>query len=98
MNYAGAGAHVIQAVLNAGDTDPVPLAGLVVAGTGNGTVNEALQAALVRAAGLGVRVVLASRCARGGVVRSEAPGTCLRVYPGLSAVKARVQLMRDLLA
>ncbi|MDT7517503.1 asparaginase [Rhodoferax sp. TBRC 17660] len=98
MNYAGAGAHVIQAVLNARDSDPVPLAGLVVAGTGNGTVNEALQAALVRAAGLGVQVVLASRCARGGVVRSEAPGTGLRVYPGLSAVKARVQLMCDLLA
>jgi L-asparaginase len=98
MNYAGAGAHVINALLDAASSDALPLAGLVLAGTGNGTVNMAMQAALERAVRSGVAVVIASRCARGGVVRSQSLDSGFRVYPGLSAVKARVRLMCELAA
>ncbi|WP_296507585.1 asparaginase [Rhodoferax sp.] len=98
LNYAGAGAHVVNAVLDASGPEHERLAGLVVAGTGNGTVNSQLQEALERAAAAGVHVALASRCAKGGVVRSEEPATGFRVYPGLSAVKARVRLMCELMA
>ncbi len=42
--------------------------GIVVAGTGNGTVHAALQDALACAQRQGVRVVRVSRCAYGGIV------------------------------
>lgn len=72
-----------------------PLRGLVVAGTGNGTVHRALEAALQRAAAAGVVVVRASRCGA-GVVTSR-PGDAFAVLPGLSPAKARVALMLLLL-
>jgi L-asparaginase len=97
MNYAGASAAVVDALC----TDPagtaLPLKGIVVAGTGNGTVNEVMQGALERAAASGIQIALASRCAKGGVVRSSPLPKGFRVYPGLSAVKARVQLMMELM-
>ena len=71
-----------------------PLRGLVVAATGNGTMHEELEAALLRAQASGVRVVLATRCAYGRVLpRSDA------TFPdsqGLSPVKARVALLLEL--
>lgn len=98
MNYAGAGAHVVDALLQSGQTGADRLRGIVVAGTGNGTVNEALHHALLRATEQGIRVVLASRCALGGVVRSDSGSGPFSHYPGLSAVKARVRLMWELAA
>lgn len=72
-----------------------PVQGLVVAGTGNGTVHHALLDALQRATAAGVHVVRASRCAGGGV-----SSTGEEVFPasrGLSPAKARVALMLSLL-
>ena len=69
--------------------------GLVVAGTGNGTVHQALEAALLRAQALGLRIVRATRCAQGRVfARSD------DVFPAsdsLSPVKARIALMLELM-
>jgi L-asparaginase len=93
MNYAGAGAAVVDALLL-----PLPgvpaLRALVVAGTGNGTLHHALQAALLRAQGAGVAVVRTSRCAQGRVLPHAGD-----VLPAsdLPAVKARVDLMLALL-
>lgn len=94
MNYAGCDGAVVDALLRPCD-GVAPLRGLVVAGTGNGTLHRDLEAALRRAAQTGVRVVRATRCANGRVlptVNSEFVDS-----KGLSPVKARVALMLELL-
>ncbi len=72
-----------------------PLRGIVVAGTGNGTVHQALAEALKAAEAQGVRVRLASRCARGRVVPH--PGLLFAHADGLSPAKARLALALELL-
>jgi L-asparaginase len=73
-----------------------PLQGLVLAGTGGGTVHRELEAALRRAQAAGVRVLRSTRCAD-GMLQSR-PGDEFPVAPGLSPVKARLALMLELLA
>jgi len=89
MNYAGAGGELVDLMASSG------VRGLVVAGTGNGTVHQALEAALLRAQALGLRIVRTTRCAQGRVfARSD------DVFPasdGLSPVKARIALMLELM-
>jgi L-asparaginase len=90
LNHAGADGRLVDAAVAAG------AAGLVVAGTGHGSVGERLEAALARARSAGVRVMRASRCAFGPVLPhddhdAEAAGE-------LSAVQARVELLLALLA
>lgn len=94
MNYAGGSAAVVDALLQ-----PLPgvalLRGLVVAGTGNGTVHVDLMDALQRAEQAGVRVLRASRCGEGRVL--PVAGSAFADSQGLSPVKARVALMLDLM-
>lgn len=71
------------------------LDGLVVAGTGNGSLHAGLQSALLEAQVQGVRVIVSSRCAYGQVI--PAKGTGAPEASGLSPVKARVALTLDLL-
>ena len=90
LNHAGADGRLVDAVVQSG------AAGIVVAGTGHGTVSARLEAALARARDAGVRVARASRCAFGPVLAHddadrEAAGE-------LSAVQARVELLLALLA
>lgn len=90
MNYAGCGGEVVDALLRPAD-DVAPLRGLVVAGTGNGTMHVDLEASLRRAIKAGVKVVRATRCAQGRVLpiaHSEFAHS-----EGLSPVKARVALL-----
>ena len=89
MNYAGAGAAVVDALVAAG------VEGLVLAGTGNGTAHHALEAALHAAQARGVQVVRASRCANGRVLVKV--GDSLQDSHGLSPVKARIALMLRLM-
>lgn len=95
MNYAGCGGEVVDALLCPRE-GVAPLRGLVVAGTGNGTIHLDLEAALRRAVLAGVKVVRSTRCAQGRVLattQSEFPHA-----QGLSPVKARVALLLSLLA
>lgn len=95
MSYAGCDGHVVDALLASG-ARARPLRGLVVAGTGNGTLHADLEAALSRAQQLGVRVVRATRCAQGRVLPTA---NALFIHShGLSPVKARIALMLDLMA
>lgn len=71
------------------------LQGLVVAGTGNGTLHQSLESALLEAQTQGVRVWRASRCARGRVI--PAGPQVLPAAPGLSSAKARLALSLELL-
>ncbi|MGC1173154.1 asparaginase [Polaromonas sp.] len=89
MNYAGAGAAVVQALVASG------VQGLVVAGTGNGTLHHALEAALLQAQAAGVRVVRATRCLEGRVLPKA--GNAIPDSQGLSPVKARVNLLLELI-
>ena len=89
LNYAGASGLLVEALVAQG------VQGVVVAGTGNGTLHTDLQAALLRAMAKGVRVVRSTRCVFGRVL-----GTGADVIPdaqGLSPVKARIALMLELL-
>ena len=89
-SHAGARGATLDALVAAGAR------GIVIAGTGNGSVHQALQAAAARAAGAGVTVRRASRCQLGGVV--GAPADALPSAGVLTPVQARIELMLDLLA
>ena len=90
MNYAGASAAVVDALVHSGAQ------GLVVAATGNGTLHYALQEALERAQAGGVAVRVATRCPLGQML--PRPSATLPDAQGLSPVKARVSLLLELLA
>ncbi|WP_426146282.1 asparaginase [Polaromonas sp. DSR2-3-2] len=90
MSYAGASALMVQALVDQG------VRGLVVAGTGNGTIHGDLQAGLLNAQAAGVRVVRSTRCPDGRVL--PLPGNTIADSQGLSPVKARIALMLDLVA
>lgn len=88
-SHAGADARQVSALVAAG------VKGLVVAGTGNGTVHQSLLTALAQAQAQGVAVRLTTRCAEGQLVGQPA---ALQSAPrGLNAYKARVSLMLDLM-
>jgi L-asparaginase len=90
LNHAGADGRLVDAAVAAGAR------GLVVAGTGHGTVSARLLAALERARAAGVRVRRASRCAFGPVLPRGAGDAEAAGEP--SAVQARVELLLELLA
>jgi L-asparaginase len=90
FSHAGADDAVVNACVAAGAR------GIVVAGTGNGTVHQAVQMALQAAQRSGVRVLRCTRCAEGAVVGQ--PDGALPSAAGLSPVKARVALLLELLA
>lgn len=93
-SYAGASGVLVEALL-APQKTMVPVQGLVVAATGNGTVHGDLEVALFKAQEHGVRVVRSTRCSNGRVL--PAPGNRLPDSQGLSPVKARIALMLALL-
>jgi L-asparaginase len=91
LNHAGADGRLVRALM-AHDAPQ----GLVVAGTGNGTLHHDLEAALLDAQKQGAQVLRASRCAQGGVQSREAD--VLPHAGGLTAVQARVGLLMHFLA
>jgi L-asparaginase len=89
-SHAGARGALIDALVAAG------AAGIVIAGTGNGSVHRELLAAARRVQATGVAVRRASRCQLGGVV-----GGWPDALPSagvLTAPQARVELLLDLIA
>lgn len=88
LNHVGADGFVVRALLAQG------VAGLVVAGTGSGTVSQALEQALRDAQTAGVRVRRSTRCAAGPVFAPGRPGDA---PSDLTAVQARVELLLELL-
>lgn len=89
LNHAGAGGALVDAMVGQG------VDGIVAACTGNGTLHRELEAALLKAQAQGVRVVRSTRCAQGQVLGHA--GDKLPHAGGLSPVKARIQLMLQLL-
>lgn len=89
LNHAGADGRIVRALLTAG------VDGIVAAGTGNGTLSTAVDAALREAAAVGVRVLRSTRCDAGPVM--DLPGL-MPSAGALSPVKARIELILALLA
>ena len=88
-SYAGVSGWLVDSLLAHG------VAGLVVAGTGNGTVHHALEAALRKAQASGVDIVRATRCTQGRVLARA--DDLFATANGLSPVKARVAMMLRLM-
>ena len=88
-SHAGVDVRQVQALVAAG------VRGLVVAGTGNGTLPAHWLVALAQAQREGVAVRLCSRCSEGQVVGT--PEGLALSPAGLNAYKARISLMLDLM-
>jgi L-asparaginase len=88
-SHAGAGAGIVAALRQTG------VHGIVVAGTGNGSVHHELEAALLEAQSAGVCVVRSSRCLEGAVISSA--GQALPSAGALTPVQARVEMILALL-
>jgi L-asparaginase len=89
MSHAGATGVVVDALVAQG------VQGIVVAGTGNGTIHSALEPALLKAQRAGVGVLRATRCANGRVLATGAD--VFADSQGLSPVKARITLALELM-
>jgi L-asparaginase len=74
----------------------VGVQGLVIAGTGNGSVNTGLQEGLAKARANGIPVRLSTRCSQGYVIATETHR--FEVQEKLNPVKTRVALMLDMLS
>ena len=88
-SHAGADGAIVEALRALGTR------GIVVVGTGNGTVHEALDAALQEARAGGITVWRGSRCANGAV--ADKPGDAFPAAGDLTPPKARVALMLELM-
>ena len=88
-SHAGARGEAIDRLVAAG------VAGIVIAGTGNGSIHAALRAAAARAQAQGVTVWRSSRCLLGGVVGD--PADALPSAGTLTPAQARIVLMLSLL-
>jgi L-asparaginase len=97
ISHAGAGGTLVDSICQAEEAVR-PLRGIVVAGTGNGSIHQSLEAALQRARAQGIRVVRSTKCAYGAVVQSNTPQADAIAATPLSPVKARVQLVLDLMS
>ena len=95
LSHAAADGRLVRALLGHVPAGAEAVRGLVVAGTGNGSVHRCLEQALQEAMEAGVRVVRATRCVSGRV--TPAPGDPLERSAGLSPVKARLALMLELI-
>jgi L-asparaginase len=89
-SHAGADGRMVAALQAAG------VRGLVVAGTGNGSVHQALQAALDKAQSAGVPVWRCSRCTQGSLV--PAGDAAAGPADSLTPWQARLALQLALLA
>ncbi|MBC7916648.1 MAG: asparaginase [Rhodoferax sp.] len=97
MSHAGATAAIVHALMGPMLAGSAPLRGIVVAGTGNGTVHKALDEALHDAQSKGIRVIRSTRCAWGAIVAASGTSEALPHFDGLSPVKSRIALMLELL-
>ena len=90
MNHVNASVQHVDALVQAG------VKGLVVAGTGNGSISKKLKASLATAQEAHVAIRVATRCNQGAVIPTESH--VFDASAGLSPVKTRVALLLDLMS
>ena len=96
VSHAGVTGTMVRALCALPQGAMPLLGGIVVAGTGNGTIHQDLEAALRDAQKQGVRVVRSTRCSQGSVVAGTSDFEFAHSN-GLSPVKARIALMLELM-
>lgn len=89
-NHVHATGKHVEVLLDAG------VDGLVVAGTGNGSISQVTKEALLKAQSKGVEICLASRCNQGPVVQT--PNHVFEIAKELNPAKARVALILNILS
>jgi L-asparaginase len=91
-SHAGASHWLVPTLCDAG------VEGIVVAGTGNGSVHHALENALLAAQDAGIAVLRCTRCLDGAVIDADGSAGALPSAGTLTPVQARIELMLRLLA
>jgi L-asparaginase len=91
-SHAGSSGALVDALARGGAK------GIVIAATGNGTVHEAIERALVDAAWAGMSVLRATRCGEGAILEAGEGNGALPSAGALTPAKARVELMLRLMA
>ena len=91
-SHAGSGAALIDALARSGTK------GIVIAATGNGTVHQAIEQALLDAAWAGMVVVRATRCGDGAILDADNAKGAGPSAGALTPAKARVELLLRLMA
>lgn len=97
LNAVGMGGAVVRALCVIPVEPDAKVRGIVVAGTGNGTINSDMESALALARAQGIRVVITTRCVEGQLVGAQGAPVLDPAYLGLSVVKARIALVLELL-
>ena len=97
VSHSGSGGAMVRALINDANNKSEPLRGIVVAGTGNGTVHEAMEPALLEAKQAGIKVWRTTRCAYGAVVLGSEAEPDEFAASHVSAVKARIDLQLALM-
>ena len=97
INAVSVGGAAVRSLCQYSAEDVSPLRGIVVAGTGNGTINKDMDSALLAAQTNGIRIAVSTRCPQGHVISGAATDEWRDAYSGLSAVKARIALTLDLM-
>jgi L-asparaginase len=90
MNHVNASQKHVDALVNAG------VQGLVIAGTGNGSVSSKVKESLVRAQVAEVQIRLSSRCNQGAVIPTSSH--VFDAKGALSPAKTRVALLLDIMS
>jgi L-asparaginase len=90
MNHVNAKQQHVDALVNAG------VQGLVIAGTGNGSVSSKMKESLVRAQIAGVQIRLSSRCNQGAVIPTS--NHAFDAKGALSPAKTRVALLLEIMS
>ncbi len=93
LNHTHSSGALVRSLLT--EQGAARVQGIVAAGTGNGTLGQDLQTALVQAQAAGIRVWRASRC-QGGV--KDTAHDVLPSAGDLPYAKARIRMVLDLLA
>lgn len=97
-NHSGASGDLVRDLLNGLATSSRPLRGIVIAGTGNGSIHCDLESALKVAADRGMVVWRTTRCAYGQVVEATAGSKETFRSVGFSPAKARIEMQLQLMA
>jgi len=90
-SHAGSSGVLIDALARGGAK------GIVIAATGNGTVHEAIERALLDAAWAGLSVLRATRCGEGAILEAGESNGAQPSSGALTPAKARVELMLRLM-
>jgi L-asparaginase len=97
LSHACANGAMVRALTKTPQLGDDAVGGIVVAGSGNGTIHKDLEDALLAAQAQGIRVIRSSRCTAGAIVQGPEQSDVIARAAAPTPVKARIALMLDLM-